>query len=81
MRPRDAYGHAGPRHYGCAIASRYAFVDHLVGHIPVERDKRTFDLPEYVQRMRLTAPGLFEPGTEDEVPAAPRTVPGGAEPP
>ncbi|WP_225796374.1 DUF6615 family protein [Streptomyces aculeolatus] len=42
--------------------------------IPLDRGKRTFDLPTYVQSMRRTAPGFFEPSTEGEVPAAQHTV-------
>ncbi|MFH9735529.1 DUF6615 family protein [Streptomyces sp. NPDC017260] len=43
-------------------------------HVPIDRNRRTFDLPRYVHSMRRTAPGFFHPGTEGEVPAAPRTV-------
>nr|WTB12090.1 hypothetical protein OG546_49905 [Streptomyces antimycoticus] len=43
-------------------------------NVPIDPNRRTFDLPDYVQSMRRATPGVFEPGTEEEVPAAPRTV-------
>ncbi|MQS05678.1 DUF6615 family protein [Streptomyces alkaliphilus] len=45
-----------------------------LGEVPINRNQRTFELPTYVQAMRRTTSGLFEPASEDEVPAAPQTV-------
>ena len=45
-----------------------------LGEIPIDRDQRTFELPPYVEAMRRSIPGRFEPASEDEAPAAPQTV-------
>ncbi|KMS74112.1 hypothetical protein ACM01_15990 [Streptomyces viridochromogenes] len=45
-----------------------------LGEIPIDRDQRTFELPPYVEAMRRSIRGRFEPASEDEAPAAPQTV-------
>ncbi|WP_330280486.1 hypothetical protein OHO83_38215 [Streptomyces sp. NBC_00569] len=45
-----------------------------LGEVPIDRDQRTFILPPYVEAMRRSTPGQFEPLSDAEVPAAPQTV-------
>lgn len=45
-----------------------------LGEVPIDRDQRTFVLPPYVEAMRRSTPGQFEPLSDAEVPAAPETV-------
>ncbi len=45
-----------------------------LGEVPINRDQRTSALPPYVEAMRRSSPGHFDPASVDEVPAAPQTV-------
>ncbi|MFE1128310.1 hypothetical protein ACFW6R_16780 [Streptomyces albidoflavus] len=45
-----------------------------LGEVPINRDQRTFVLPPYVEAMRRSTPGQYEPRSDAETPAAPQTV-------